>query len=132
LNDADSLILLSIPGIGPSYSKRILKYRDMLGGYISFDQLWEVYGMDSIRYNAIREFTVLDPTRIEQIPLNTATFKELISHPYIEKAETYAILQYKDFVDSIKSVYELKSNQIIDHDRFIRMLPYLTIKSAKE
>ena len=128
LNTADSIVLLSIPGIGPSYSRRVLKYRDMLGGYNMYDQLWEVYGMDTVRFNALQDYTVMDSSKIEKILLNTTTFKELISHPYIEKSDTYAILQYRDFVDSIKSVYELESNQIIDHDRFIRMLPYLTIK----
>jgi competence protein ComEA len=131
LNGADTLQLMTIPGIGPSFSRRILKYRSILGGYYSRNQLWEVYGMDSLRIKALKQFTCIDTSKIDQIPLNTASFKDLISRPFIDKSETYAILQYRDYVDSIKSISELELNQIIDHDRFIQMRPYLSLDETK-
>ncbi len=131
INSADSAQLTIIPGIGPSWSGRIIKYRELLGGYYQSNQLWEVYGMDSMRYNSIVEYCSFDTVTIRKIDLNSATFKTLISHPYMTKSATYAILQYREFVDSIKSIVEIDMNQILDHERFIRMAPYLGLGEEK-
>jgi DNA uptake protein ComE-like DNA-binding protein len=48
LNTASASDLLPINGIGPVLSKRIIKYRDAMGGYTHKDQLYKVYGLDSI------------------------------------------------------------------------------------
>lgn len=83
LNQADTLDLQRIPGIGPSYARRITGYRERLGGYISIDQLLEVYGMDSGRFLGIRKYLTADSSRVLQMNLNTVPFKEMISHPYM-------------------------------------------------
>jgi len=125
LNSADSTMLMLIPGIGPSYSRRIIKYREMLGGYYDTRQLWEVYGMDSARYKVLEEYCVVDTQYIKHIELNKATFRELISHPYISRSETYAILQYRDFAENISTIEELLNNQIIEEERLTKVAPYL-------
>ncbi len=48
LNTASASDLLPINGIGPVLSNRIIKYRDAMGGYTHKDQLYKVYGLDSI------------------------------------------------------------------------------------
>jgi DNA uptake protein ComE-like DNA-binding protein len=50
------LAFKSLPAIGEVFSKRICKYRNILGGFNSISQLMEVYGMDSIRFESIRPF----------------------------------------------------------------------------
>ena len=45
INTADSAELMRLNGIGASFSRRIVKYRNLLGGFISKEQLLEVYGM---------------------------------------------------------------------------------------
>ena len=46
LNSADTTILQKIPGIGSSFSKRIVKYRALLGGFYTVEQLAVVYGIE--------------------------------------------------------------------------------------
>ena len=45
LNSADSLELLRLPGIGATFSRRIISYREFLGGFAHVNQLLEVYGI---------------------------------------------------------------------------------------
>ncbi|MDR0798158.1 MAG: helix-hairpin-helix domain-containing protein, partial [Dysgonamonadaceae bacterium] len=45
LNSCDTAQLMKIPSIGSSFAKRIVSYRNLLGGYTRVDQLQEVYGM---------------------------------------------------------------------------------------
>jgi DNA uptake protein ComE-like DNA-binding protein len=96
INSADSLALLELPGIGPSYAKRILKYRQMLGGYATVSQLLEVYGMDSARYSGFRSLIRVDTARVRKLNVNKATFKELLAHPYLEYEHVKAIARYRD------------------------------------
>ena len=79
LNTADTTLLKRVPGIGSSFARRIVKYRDLLGGYYVVEQLQEVYGMDRERYNAIYPyFTVGTTVR----PL-TLTIDSISYHPYL-------------------------------------------------
>lgn len=79
LNSADTTLLKRVPGIGSSFARRIVKYRDLLGGYYVVEQLQEVYGMDRERYDAIYPyFTVGIAVR----PL-TLTIDSISYHPYL-------------------------------------------------
>jgi competence protein ComEA len=46
LNTADSVTLLTIKGIGPFYAKNIIKYRNLLGGFVAKEQLMEIWKFD--------------------------------------------------------------------------------------
>ena len=92
LNGADSLTLRKVPGIGEAFSRRIVKYRALLGGFYSVAQLTEVYGIDAERYAALAPWFCVDTTLIHPIDVNRADFHTLIRHPYIDKPQTVAIL----------------------------------------
>lgn len=48
INRATAEDLKKIHGIGAVYSKRIIAYRNSLNGFKSMDQLYKVYGLDSL------------------------------------------------------------------------------------
>jgi DNA uptake protein ComE-like DNA-binding protein len=83
LNGADSLTLVGLPGIGPVFAKRIIKYRNILGGYISIDQLKEVYGFTEEVFNKTHSNFTVDASGIKKINLNTDDFKTINRHPYL-------------------------------------------------
>lgn len=126
LNTADTLLLKLLPGIGTTFARRITGYRDLLGGFHDISQLWEVYGMDSLRFGILLENCMIDTGKLRRINLNSASFPELLAHPYISRPECYAIIQYRQFRDSLIEKNELEKNQIIEHERFKRMAPYLS------
>ncbi|MEE4256097.1 MAG: helix-hairpin-helix domain-containing protein [Bacteroidales bacterium] len=101
INTADSALLVRLYGIGPSFARRILKYRGMLGGFFSTEQLLEVYGMDSSRYNGILENIHVDTSQISKIPVNEADFKTLLQHPYLDYETVKLIVNYRDHVGPI-------------------------------
>ena len=101
INTADSAQLVRLYGIGPSFAGRILKYRGMLGGFFSTEQLLEVYGMDSSRYNGIKKHICVDPSIITKIPVNEAAFKTLLHHPYLDYETVRMIVNYREHVGPI-------------------------------
>ena len=83
LNSADTTALKMVPGIGSVFAKRIIKYRDLLGGFYSVEQLGEVYGIDEDRYEAMKSWFSVDPSVISHLFVNQLSAKELASHPYV-------------------------------------------------
>jgi len=128
LNTTDSIELFKIKGIGPVFASRIIKYRDLLGGYIAISQLQEVYGIDSLKYASIKDFFL--PCNIELIHhlnINEADFKDLLKHPYISYDFTKDIVnrRQKKVFDKAEDAF---NDQFISDSLFQKLLPYLIIK----
>ena len=127
INTATDLDLQKLSGIGPSYSKRIVDYRIKLGGYVDVSQLYEVYGMTEELYSSIQNNLIVSTSEIVTINLNKADFKELVSHPYIDKENAINILNYRDFAGEITDFHDLVKQKAITQEFFNKLLPYISI-----
>jgi competence ComEA-like helix-hairpin-helix protein len=125
LNSADEIELQKINGIGPSYSKRIVEYRNKLGGYINIEQLKEVYGITPELYNQIKDYFIIETQSINKININTADFKTLITHPYINQENTKTILNYREFSGTINSFDDLLKQKAITQEFYDKVSPYI-------
>ena len=61
LNRADSAQLLALPGIGPYFAGKIVRYREKTGGYTSVEQLLEIYRFDQEKLDGIRDLVTVSP-----------------------------------------------------------------------
>lgn len=130
LNRADAKSLRQINGIGTVFSGRIIKYRDLLGGYVKLEQLKEVYGIDQERYQKIRSYLTVNAELVQKIDLNHTTFKELIRHPYLNKHEVVKILDYLEYADNrIQTTEALLENKILDNNTYAKMKGYLKVQN---
>jgi len=125
LNSADSATLVSLPGIGPVLSSRIIKFRNLLGGYATVDQLKEVYGLPEETFNLIRNRVYADTTLLRLIYVNSADFKTLSKFPYFERSEVSAILKYRELKGKINSISDLTENRLINSEKAEKIRPYL-------
>ncbi|MDL2262791.1 helix-hairpin-helix domain-containing protein [Bacteroidales bacterium OttesenSCG-928-I21] len=128
LNIASEVELQQLRGIGPAYSKRIVEYREKLGGFINTNQLMEVYGFTSELLQQVQDYLIIETDDIKKINLNTAEYKNLISHPYIDKNNTTKILNYRKFAGEIKSFDELLQQKAVDKEFYDKLLPYFTVE----
>jgi len=126
LNSADSLQLLQLKGIGSVYAKRILNYRELLGGFYSKQQLLEVYNFPQETYKEIEQSINVDTLLVKKIRLNFADFKELLSHPYLNKSQVKAIINYRDQNGAFKEVSSVYSVDGISRDVALKIEPYFT------
>jgi competence protein ComEA len=128
LNTCDSTMLDKLPGIGLILSARIIKYRNLLGGYSDINQLKEVYGISEETYALISGKVYADSILVEKIKINRATYKDLIRHPYFENYEVTSILKFIEIKGRIESLDELINNKIISADKAQKILPYLSFE----
>ncbi len=128
LNEADSAMLVRLPCIGPAFAKRILSYRERLGGYAEKAQLLEVFGMDEERYTCFAGNISLGEGVTRKLKINKATPEELKSHPYIRWNLAKSIVNYRLKHGPFKSIEELKSIELIDEEFIKRIKPYVSFE----
>lgn len=129
LNLVDTIDLMQLPGIGPVYAKRILKYRNLLGGYCKLEQLQEVYGMDSLRFETIKPFLRIDGNDIKQILINKIDYQDLRRHPYINANYAKVIVQYRGQHGVFKNIEDLANIVLFDKDYLRKIEPYLNFSN---
>ena len=128
LNTADSLTLLTLYGIGPSFARRIIKYRNLLGGFYSKDQLLEIYGFDQERLDKIYAYCDVDPVGIKKLNINTIKTDELKKHPYLDYYTAKAIVDQRIILRKYTSLQQIKELPLIHEDLFNKIKNYLILE----
>jgi competence protein ComEA len=127
LNSASMEELISIPGIGEGFAKGIIKKRDALGGFISKNQLLEVWKFDQEKLTSIEEYIKVDPTTIRQIELNSVTIEELKLHPYFTWNIANSIVKLRTQMGGFQKIEDIKRSVLINDELFNKIKPYLTL-----
>lgn len=126
INSATADELKSLKGIGDVLSKRIIKFRDALGGFHQISQLKETYGLADSTYKHIEQFlTVQAP--IKRINVNTVDIDTLKKHQYIRYKLAKIIINYRHQHGEFTSLEELKNIKILDSEDYDKISPYLSV-----
>jgi competence protein ComEA len=123
LNLADSTALEHLPGIGPVLAPRIIRYRNLLGGFYSVSQLREVYGLREEHYLAASPYLYIEGEPFRRFNINFASVEELGRHPYIGFRTARKIINLKDKRGKYSSVKDL--SEVMTTDSIERLSPYL-------
>lgn len=125
INAAGADEFKKIRGIGEVLATRIVRYRDLLGGFVSPVQLAEVYGLsDSLIRENLGHFRA-DTGLVRKLSVNTATYSDLLRHPYLPKDAVKAIMQFRKFTGGKALVDDLSQQEVIPDSIFRRISPYL-------
>lgn len=128
INTADSSQLIHVRGIGPVLASRIIRYRNRIGGFITKDQFYEVYGLDSsVVQGLYRATSIRDSFMPRKISLNELSEKELSEHPYISRAAARSIANYRFQHGYFRTVEDIRKIHGITDSLFLKIEPYLTI-----
>jgi len=130
INQADSITWVSLKGIGPGFARRILMFRDKLGGFFSVDQLKEVYGLDSLWVKNNQRNLILGHGVYRKFQLNKLEWSEF-RHPYLTYPQAKIFLSYRKQHGSVQNWDELIAIKLIDSRIWERLRPYLDFESPK-
>lgn len=121
LNAADSITLQRIPGIGPLRARKIVEYRERLGGYHSVSQLAEI----KVVPNEVAPWLRVDVSLVKKLQVNTMSVSELARHPYMGFARAKAIAQYRRAHGRIADITALMLLPEFTEVAADRLKPYL-------
>ncbi len=126
INKATLKDFTAIEGVDEYISERIIKYRSKLQGFSFKEQLFEVWGLDEQMANKILStFSIKNKPTIKKVNINTASFKEVLSNPYIDYKLCIQIFDYKDEVAELQSISEIKNIEGFPIKKYNRIVLYL-------
>lgn len=128
LNASDTLDLQEVRGVGKVRARNIYKYGQKLGGYISVEQLKEVYSIDSATFEQIKPHFYAGKTEIRKVNINSDDPKYLARHPYIDFALAKALIRFrKKYEKDFNSIEEIKQIHLMDEETYNKLRPYIKL-----
>lgn len=95
INSASEAEFEFLYGIGPGYARRIVEFRDNLGGFHTVDQVAETWGFPDSTFQKIKPNLVIK-TPPGKIKLNYADIETLGKHPYIDWKKAKLLVRYRE------------------------------------
>ena len=127
INAADSSAFDALPGIGGGFSRRIINFRNKLGGFYKVEQVAETFGLPDSVFQKIKPLLKISGNDVKKLNVNTAKEEELKAHPYIRWQLAKVITEYKKQHGDFKQLEDLKKIMVIDAETYNKISPYLTI-----
>ena len=122
LNHADTAQLRKVPGIGPYFARKIVEYRERLGGYYRVQQLLEI---EDFPETAVDFFIIPDDTQLRKLNINRLSLNELKRHPYLNFYQARAIVDYRRLHGTIQSLDQLSLLRDFPREAIERLTPYV-------
>jgi competence protein ComEA len=127
LNSADSATLVALRGIGPKTAKRIVDYRNKLGGFVKVEQLTELWGFDPDVLYDLKDQIMLDVSKVTLYNVNTVVQDELKQHPYFKYKLSQAIVNYRLQHGPYRQLEDLRKIVLVNDSVYQRIILYLYI-----
>ena len=132
LNSADSTLLdRGINGIGAVLAHKIVARRSALGGFVSVDQLMEIYHFQDTALSKMKKQLYVDAGAVHKMDLNTVTLTELSTHPYIGEKLGKNILLYRSGIGSYHDVAQLRQVPLMSEEIYRKIVPYFTVGNQR-
>lgn len=126
LNSADTTLLMQVKGIGRGYAKGIVRFRQQTGGFVSVEQLSEIWGMKPENLERIRPYCRVNTGLVKKINVNTATAERFKSHPYFNFYQAKALYELRRKKGKLNDVSELKELPEFNDETIRKLKPYLS------
>lgn len=128
LNEATAEELQEVYGVGEVLAARIVKYRQRLNGFLTDEQLYDVYGLSPQTVENIKQkFTVITRPTVQKINLNTATASDLATLPFISFQLAKEIVDYRLLHQGFTNLEQLKEVNDFPVEKFERFTLYLAL-----
>ncbi len=126
INSASAEEWQQIKGVGPGYAKRIINFREKLGGFSSVAQVGETLGLpDSVFQKMQPQLQAVSPV-FRQININSATLDELKAHPYLSSYQATILFNYRMQHGSFADFASVKKVKGFKDEDWKKLEPYLT------
>ncbi len=112
----------------PTLCKRVIEYRNKLGGYHELEQLTEVYGLELQQLDSFWGLWDFKSGGLTKLFINKLNMAQLATHPYIDFRLARAIVDFRESVRPIKSLKDLHEMSLISPEIIAKLAPYLSFE----
>ena len=121
--------LEKVNGIGKVYSKKIIDYRNKLGGFSDDIQIYQLYGLDyQVINKVLNEFTIKTPKEIVKMNFNSISASDIATIPGISFDLAKRIWEYRILNEQIESFSQLQNIEGLTKRKLQGIQLYLKIE----
>lgn len=117
----------TLSGIGPVLSKRIVKFRDGLGGFYKVDQVAETFGLPPETFELIKPLLHIK-TPQKRVSINTLSAEQLDNFRFISLKEANVIIRFRDQHGPFESIDDLRKVVILEEEQIAKLEPYISFE----
>jgi competence ComEA-like helix-hairpin-helix protein len=118
-----------LPGIGEKRARQVVNFRETLGGFLTVEQVSEMYGLPDSVFQKIRPMLTHSGGGVRQLNLNSASVEDLEAHPYISGKQAKLIVAYRDQHGAFASVDDLAKIAVFSDKKWLEKVRlYLKVK----
>ncbi len=125
INTAKADDFKKLKGIGDVLSKRIVKYRKLLGGFYKSEQLKEVYGLPLDVYEDLSGRFEVNANLVQKMNIDSCSWRDIAHHPYFTKNDAFVLLKLYKKYGVIGEDIEGRSKGKITDESWQKMKPYI-------
>ena len=104
--------------------RRIVAYRNRLGGFYSVSQLQEIPHLDA----KVNQWFKVKKAELRKLEINRASLDRLRSHPYMDFYKAKAIIEYRRKRGKLKSLSQLSLFEAFSEEDIKKITPYLSFE----
>ncbi len=110
-----------LPGIGEVLSRRIVKYREMKGGFREISDVKKTYGINDTLFQSLLPYLFLDNDNLPKLNLNKVSASELSNLAGIPFSLSRAIVLYRKQNGPFKDMEALKKLVLITDSVWVKL-----------
>jgi DNA uptake protein ComE-like DNA-binding protein len=127
LNQADSLQLATIKGVGASTAHMVVEYRQKLGGFLRVEQLDELTYLRPEVLAALKANVTIQNPQIRRVNINKAPLVEMANHPYIGMRLAKQIVTRRSQTGYFEKIEQLRTEALVTKSHFAQLKDYVTL-----
>lgn len=118
-----------LPGIGPAFAGRILRFREALGGFSSVQQVADTWRLPDTVFQRIEPWLVFSVAP-SPLAINEVGVEKLAAHPYIKKWQAERLVRNREHYGPIPDWAGLQGLGIFKDEELQALRPYLHFHAA--
>ncbi len=128
LNHCDTNDVKGIPLFGSTRAKKLIEYRDQLGGFYSLSQIQEIYILKEIELDHLNTYFFIHSSDIKKIAINKVSYDEMKKHPYLDAYLAKQIILYREQKGKINNLEEFQKITHAYQSLIEKIKPYLSFE----